>query len=304
MNVLLTGDFKYSEDNIKLLDSLGLKTYFQQQEKDITGNPEKYDAVVCNGLFLYNDIRKFENLKYIQLTSAGLDRVPLDYIKEHNITIKNARGVYSIPMAEWAVLKVLEIYKNSRTFYENQKAHSWIKDRSISELYGKTAAIVGCGSIGLETAKRFNAFGVNITGVDIVKPESEYIDEYINIADLDKALEKSDIVILTLPLTETTYHLFDKERFLHMKSGSILVNISRGQIVCEKDLTAALKNGTVSAAALDVFEEEPLDKASELWDMDNVTVTPHNSFVGGGNNERMFSVIYENLKDWAGKQII
>lgn len=298
MKILLTGAFGYSEKQLECLEKSGLELYFHKQEKDKVEDPGKYDVVVCNELFLYNDIKEFKNLKYIQLTSAGLDRVPLGYIKERGIEIHNARGVYSIPMAEWAALKVLEIYKDSRGFYKNQKKHGWTKNRNILELFGKNVAIIGCGNIGMEVAKRFKAFGTNIIGVDIVKPCSDYIDEYMNINEIDGALEKSDIVILTLPLTDETYHLFDKARFAHIKRGSVIVNISRGAVICEDDLIGALKHSRLSAAALDVFEEEPLSDESELWDMKNAIITPHNSFVGEGNPDRMFKVIYKNLQDW------
>src|SRR5690606_16220867 len=119
MKLLLTGAFKYSEEQLDSLKSLGYEILFIQDERvPLEVDVSDVDAVVCNGLFLYNDIKKFKNLKFIQLTSAGLDRVPLDYIKDQGIKIFNARGVYSVPMAEWVVLKILEIYKKSRKFYE------------------------------------------------------------------------------------------------------------------------------------------------------------------------------------------
>ena len=298
MNLLITGAYKYTQTQINTLKEMFEQVDFLQLESDAVENPEKYDAVICNGLFLHNDIKKFANLKYIQLTSAGLDRVPLDYIKEKEISIYNARGVYSIPMAEYAILKILELYKYSKSFYINQNRHEWVKNRNILELSGKTAAIFGCGSVGIEVAKRLKAFGVGIIGVDIVKGKSEYIDKYELMSNMHEVLMKTDIVILTLPLTEDTFHLFDKSCFEKMKKNAVLINISRGQVINENDLILSLKSGKISAAALDVFEEEPLSVESELWDLENVIITPHNSFVGEGNNERMFDVIYNNLKGW------
>ena len=99
-------------------------------------------------LFLSHPIEKFTNLRYIQLTSAGFDRVPMEYVKVHNIEIRNARGVYSIPMAEFALCGVLQLYKQSRFFMENQKARTWEKHRRLLELSGKTVCIIGCGSVG------------------------------------------------------------------------------------------------------------------------------------------------------------
>lgn len=119
--VLLTGAYPYTREQINQIEALGVQAFFVQDER---GGLEKgllsADAVVCNGLFLYHDIKAFTGLKMIQLTSAGLDRVPLAYIKEKGIALYNARGVYSIPMAEWVVLKILELYKHSAGFYRAQ----------------------------------------------------------------------------------------------------------------------------------------------------------------------------------------
>lgn len=299
MNILLTGAFKYSEDNARKISAMGFGVEFLQYETDKVEHPEKYDAVICNGLFLYNDIEAFSRLKYIQLTSAGYDRVPMEYIKDHGIEIHNARGVYSIPMAEWAVLKALELYKKSRTFYKNQSCGVWEKQRDLAELCGKVVTIVGCGSIGTEAAKRFKAFGVHIIGVDLFEPTGQYYDEFVHVSRLKDSLEKTDVLVLTLPLTDETYHLINAECFETMKSNAVLINISRGKVVDETALTAALKEKRIGGAALDVFEEEPLDKSSPMWNMDNVIITPHNSFVGDGNHERMFDLIIHNLE---GKQ--
>lgn len=297
MKILLTGAYQYTDEQTALIRNLGLEVDFFRQEWEIVKNPEKYEAVICNGLFQHNDIEKFISLKYIQLTSAGLDRVPLEYIKKQNIVLRNARGVYSIPMAEWAVLKVLELYKDSRGFYEKQKEHRWDKNRNISDLYSKTVAIIGCGSVGLEAAKRFKAFNTNVIGVDIADISSEYIDSCVNISNLNEVLSVSDVVVLTLPLMEQTYHLFNKDRFSIMKKNAVFINISRGAVADEQDLIAALKEKKLRGAALDVFENEPLGD-SEFWNMENVIITPHNSFVGEANADRMFGVIYDNLKEW------
>lgn len=298
MKILLTGAYQYTDLQISYFERNGLETDFIQYETDKVKRPEKYDAVICNGLFLHNNIEDFIRLKYIQLTSAGYDRVPMEYIKAHGIEIHNARGVYSIPMAEWAVLKTLELYKQSRVFYKNQSCGVWEKQRELAELCGKTVTIAGCGSIGTEAAKRFRAFGVHITGVDLFEPVGQYYDEFVHVSRLKDTLEKTDVLVLTLPFTDETYHLIDARCFDIMKNNAVLINISRGKVVDETALTAALKENKICGAALDVFEEEPLDKSSPLWEMDNVIITPHNSFVGDGNHERMFEVIINNLKVW------
>lgn len=298
MKILLTGAFQYDEKHITKIENLGLKVDLLKYENKTVENAEKYDAVVCNGLFLHNDIKKFKNLKYIQLTSAGLDRVPMNYIRENNIIINNARGVYSIPMAEWVILKILEIYKDSRGFYERQKNKEWVKNREIFELFGKTAVIIGCGSIGIEIAKRLKVFDVNVLGVDILNFRSEYFSKIYKFSDMKMALSKADIVILTVPLTEQTKNMINNNTISHMKDHSVLINLSRGALIKEDDLVKSIENEKFLGVALDVFNTEPLNEKSILWGMKNVIITPHNSFVGEGNKDRMYKVIIENLKDW------
>ncbi|MBQ0099745.1 MAG: hypothetical protein KBS91_04290, partial [Firmicutes bacterium] len=132
-----------------------------------------FDIVICNGLFLYNDVKDFSSLKIVQLTSVGFDRVPMDYMKEHNIKVFNARGVYSIPMAEYALFGVLSLYKHGKEFYKNQLEKKWEKQRDVLELYGKIVCIVGCGNVGIEVAKRFSAFGCKLVGVDLFPIDSD-----------------------------------------------------------------------------------------------------------------------------------
>lgn len=296
MKTLITGALKISEEQILELEKLGLEImYINDETKKIEIDVKDIEFVICNSLFLNNDIKEFTKLKYIQVTSAGLDRLPLEYIKQKGIKLFNARGVYSIPMAEWTILKILEIYKNSKIFYKNQENKIWEKDRNLLELSGKKVAILGYGSVGQEIAKRLKAFDTTITAVDIKSVEDDNIDNYFNISDIDKILPAEDIIIITLPLTDETRGLIDFDKISIMKKNAILINISRGNIIKEKDLVKALKDRKILGAVLDVFENEPLSKKSELWNLDNIIITPHNSFVSEQNERRMYKVILKNI---------
>ena len=297
MNILITGAWQEAEKSINTIENMRHKVLFLQYEKDkLPCDYEWVEGVICNGLFLHHSIEKFINLKYIQLTSAGYDRVPMEYVEQHNIRIYNARGVYSIPMAEFAIAGVLQLYKHMDRFAENQKDALWNKERNLQELFGKTVCIVGCGNVGTECAKRFKAFGCNVVGVDIVTREDENYSRIELIDNIDEVLVYSDVVVLTLPLTERTFHIMNKDRFEKMKKESVLVNIARGAVVDSTALIEALDNKKLGGAVLDVFEEEPLGNENRLWSMENVIVTPHNSFVGDGNRERLSKVIIDNLK--------
>jgi phosphoglycerate dehydrogenase-like enzyme len=297
MNLLVTGAFNCREADLQVLSDMGNEVLFQQMEsEDLPCSYSWVEGVVCNGLFLHHPIEKFENLKYIQLTSAGFDRVDMEYIEKKGIKIFNARGVYSVPMAEFALWGVLELLKQGSAFTENQKAHKWEKIRGLKELFGKTVCVVGCGNVGSECAKRFKAFGTRVLGVDIVKPKSEFYDEYFPFEEMSEALGEADVLVLTLPLTKKTENLFDSKTFALLKKDALLVNISRGKVLNQQDLITALSDGKISGAVLDVFETEPLEENSPLWDMENVIITPHNSFVGENNLARLKEVILKNLE--------
>lgn len=297
MNLLVTGAFRCTQQQLDAIAQLGHQVVFMQQESDsLPVDPAWVEGTVCNGLFLHHDIAQFENLRFIQLTSAGFDRVPMEEVNRRGIRICNARGVYGIPMAEFAVAGVLQLYKQSRFFAENQKNHGWNKHRGLLELWGKQVTIVGCGNIGQECAKRFAAFDCQVVGVDIFEAELPNISKMYHISKLQEVLPNSDVVVLTLPLTEETRHLFGEAAFAAMKKGAILVNIARGGVVDTKALIQALQ-GHLGGAVLDVFEEEPLSPDSPLWDMEQVLLTPHNSFVGDHNSQRLENVILSNLKE-------
>lgn len=296
MKLLVTGAFRCTNEQLNKLAKNGHDVIFMQNESDpLPCDYEDIEGVICNGLFLSHPIEKFTSLRYVQLTSAGFDRVPMDYIKSRGIEIYNARGVYSIPMAEFAISGVLWLYKQSKFFYHNQQKHVWEKHRGLLELFGKTVCIVGCGSVGTECAKRFQTFGCEVIGVDLFPRVDDNYKKIYPLLDIECCLSQSDVVVLTLPLTNESRHLMNEERFNVMKNGSVLVNIARGAVVKETALCKALDEKLLGAV-LDVFEEEPLAENNILWKKENVIITPHNSFVGDGNSERLYQVILENLE--------
>lgn len=297
MNLLVTGAWRCTKEQLDQLRQKGHTVAFMQNESDpLPVDPAWVEGLVCNGLFLHHSIELFTRLRFIQLTSAGFDRVPMAEVERRGIKICNARGVYGIPMAEFAVAGVLQLYKQSRFFGENQKTHGWNKHRGLLELWGRQVTVVGCGNIGQECAKRFAAFDCRVVGVDIFEAQLPNIEKMYHISRLQEVLPQSDVVVLTLPLTEQTRHLFNAETFGVMKKGAILVNIARGGVVDTQALVGALESH-LGGAVLDVFEQEPLSPESPLWDMENVLVTPHNSFVGDHNSQRLAAVILNNLEN-------
>ena len=297
MNLLITGAWSDAKKHFEEIEALGHSIRFLRQEREaLPCDPDWVEGVICNGLFLHHPIESFPRLRWIQLTSAGFDRVDLSYVQARGIEIRNARGVYSVPMAEFAVSGVLQLYKQARFFYENQKAQCWEKHRGLLELWGKTVTVVGCGSVGTECAKRFQGFGCRVLGVDLYPREDGSYEQIRPLQELDETLPETDILILTVPLSDETRHLIDRRRLGLLPESAIVVNISRGPILDEAALREALESEGISGAVLDVFETEPLPENDPFWTVPNLILTPHNSFVGEGNGERLSKLILENLR--------
>lgn len=304
MNLLITGAFKYTQAQKQNFEGMGYNIIDMPQEMDdLPIDASTIDAIICNGLFLHHDIKQFVNLKLIQLTSAGLDRVPLDYINCHGIKLYNARGVYSIPMAEWTLLRILERYKSLEHFNKSQESKSWNKLRTLKELTGENVAIIGAGNVGAEIAHRLSAFGTKIIGYDIRELNEPGFDEIRLISQFKADVATFDIIILTAPLTDQTRNMIDSATLNAMKDNVMIVNVSRGGLIDDDALVKVLKERPTMSAALDVFNIEPLPRNSELWDLDNVKLSPHNSFISDKNQIRLFDVIHNNLSNYAKQNV-
>ena len=283
MNLLITGAWNDALSHIEHLKDSGHSVCFLQQEADLLPCPPDWvEGVIGNGLFLHHPIESFPNLHYIQLTSAGFDRVPMDYVRSKGIEIHNARGVYSVPMAEFVLASVLERYKKLSVFRLQQNARLWQKHRDLLELAGKRVLIVGCGDVGRECAKRFRAFDTCVIGVNRTVRAIDGFDAVVGLDQLDQELRTADVAVITIALTEETAGIVKAGL---MRPDAMLVNISRGATV---DLSEAK-----CELLLDVFESEPLDQQSDLWEQ--AIITPHNSFVGEANAQRLWNVIRNNL---------
>ena len=296
MNLLITGAWPEAKKYVRELEALGhLVTILQQERDGLPCDPDWVEGVVCNGLFLYHPIERFTNLRFIQLTSAGYDRVDMDYVRTHGIEIHNAGGVYSIPMAEFVIAGVLQLYRQAAFFYENQKIHRWEKHRGLLELYGKTVTIVGCGYAGTECAKRFRAFGCKVIGINRTVRANGAYDTIHPLDELESILPRTDILVLTIALTRETNYLMDRRRLEMLPQNAVVVNISRGKILKQDALFQMLLDGRLAGAVQDVFENEPLGEHDPVWDVPNLIVSPHNSFVGDGNGNRLTEIVLSAL---------
>ena len=254
-------------------------------------------------------IRPAKNLHYLHNYGAGLDRCSFDKdIVNRDLIITNGQGAAGPTMAEHVVGMMLTLSRNLHLYRDQQDQEDWrdIDTPRPIALANKTVLILGLGGIGREVAKRSNAFGMRVIAT---RNSSREGPDYVTKVGLaDETLElaaQADFVVNTLPLTDATRGLINKEFFAAMPKGGYYINVGRGKSTVTDDLMEALKNGTLSGAALDVTDPEPLPRGHPLWDLPNVIITPHMSGSSNQSNRHRWIVARENLRRYVrGEDLI
>ena len=226
--------------------------------------PVPWDQVVAQG-----------RLKWIQSSAAGMDHCLVPAVIGSEIPVTSASGLFADQVAEQALALLLGLLRSLPTFFRAQQQREFIR-RPTADLHGKTVGIVGFGGNGRRIAEVLAPFRTRILATDLFPVDRPPWVEHLWPAErLDTLLAESDAVILCLPLNASTSGLIDREQLARMRKNSLLINVARGPVVVESDLTKALQAGTLGGAGLDVTEVEPLPEESELWNLPNVIITPH-----------------------------
>ncbi len=243
-------------------------------------------------------LKNAEELKWIMVASAGLEKMPLLEIAKRGIVVTNVRGIHKTPMAETILAHILSIKKSLPLINENQRKGEWSKRVFPTELLGSTAIILGPGAIGGEVGRILQAFGVHTIGCNSSGKLPPFMDEIVTFDKLNKVLPKADIVISILPSTEQTKGLITYEHLQSMKKSAIFMNFGRGDLVKEQHLIRALEEEEIAYAVLDVFEKEPLTAGHPFWSMNNVIVSPHVSSHSSQYVIRALQIFSSNLNAW------
>jgi len=236
-------------------------------------------------------------LAWIHSFSAGIDRVATPVVRNRNLIVTNARGVFSRPIAEYVVMMCLSIARKLPQLLELQRERTWqpLRGREMASL---TVGIVGYGSIGAEVAHLLAPFGSPVIATRR-RPELGSGDlanvEILPLEGLDDLLRRADIVVVAAPLTEQTAGLIGAPQLQEMREDAWLINVSRGRLVDELALARALEAGWIGGAVLDVFTEEPLPADSPLHRVPNLIITPHTSWSSDRVVERSLTLFIENL---------
>lgn len=239
-------------------------------------DPSQIEILFTYGKEMTIDIfKQMGNLKWIQLSSTGFDHLPKEYILERGITVTTSKGAHAEPIAEFAFSAMLYYSRKIDHFVELQKEKNWNRLDFPTELAGSTLVILGMGYIGKEIAKKAQAFHMHIIGMNRSGGPTEYFDEAYRISQLEEVLPRADYLILTLPLTQQTYHLIGEKQMALLKPSSVVINIGRGELMDETAAIEVLQAKKIRGMAMDVFHQEPLPKGSPLWDLEGLLLTPH-----------------------------
>ena len=241
-------------------------------------------------------------LQWVQSSAAGLDHCLTPEVIDSPIVVTSASGLFADQVAEQTLALLLGLLRSLPTFFRAQQHREFIR-RPTRDLHQATVGIVGFGGNGRRLAEVLAPFRTHIVATDIYPiARPDYVQELWPADQLDTLLERSEIVILSLPLNAETTGLFDARRLAKMKPGSVLINVARGPVVVESDLVAALESGHLAGAGLDVTEVEPLPQSSPLWDLPNVIITPHVGAQSARRIDDTTRLICDNLRRYFSGQ--
>lgn len=245
-------------------------------------------------------VRSAPGLRFVQATAAGagqqVRRAELTADELERVAISSASGVHAVPLAEWSIFGLLAFTKQLPRLRRDAVERRW-EHYPLDELRGKTLLVVGVGAIGLEVARLASAFGMRIVGVKRQRGEAlPHVDAVHPPEQLRELVGGAHAIVVTLPLTNETRGLIDRETIGRMRDGAIFVNVGRGKVVDEEALIEALRSGKLAGAALDVTAKEPLPPESPLWEMENVIISPHTAALSWHENERIVELFAENLR--------
>jgi phosphoglycerate dehydrogenase-like enzyme len=257
------------------------------------------EVIFTNPVVPNDLVERAPNLRWLQLTSAGVDRLLDSPIVRSHVTVTTASGIHAVTISEYVMGAILAFAKGFPGAQRAQIEAKWAP-YPPQELEGQTVGIVGMGAIGSRVAELARAFGMRVLAirrsVEARADGGGPVDELLPPADLPYLLGQSDYVVIAVPLTPESTKMIGEAQLRAMKPSAVIVNISRGSVIDEQVLIRALKERWIAGAALDVFEREPLPSDSELWALDNVLLTPH---ISGGTPrymERAIELFCENLR--------
>ncbi|MDA9633419.1 D-2-hydroxyacid dehydrogenase [Pseudomonadota bacterium] len=239
-----------------------------------------------------------KRMKFIQSGFAGMDAPILqEVLKEKDILIANASSIYAIPIAHYVFSQILRWNKRIDQHIEFQQSKNWTPLGGDGELTDKTLVILGYGGIGKEVAKLGKAFGMRVTGIRRNPIDDQYADEVLGLDSFEELLPLIDYLVLALPDSSQTRDMINQDVLKKLNNSAMLVNVGRGTAINEQDLSDALNNKEIAAAALDTTKTEPLESSSLLWNATNCFISAHDSAHSLLSIPRAFNLFAENIQN-------
>jgi phosphoglycerate dehydrogenase-like enzyme len=245
--------------------------------------------------------RAGDKLRWVHATGAGIETIiAIPELVAGDIVVTNTRGAHAPFVAEHTMALMLALVRDLPKFAQDKRDHhyhAYGRGLTLDSLYGKRLLIVGMGNIGRAIASRALAFEMKVVGLDVVAPEQHSDDLTILSMDhLDTELEKADVLVVAVPLTDESTNLINADRINALKDGAMVIGISRGKIIDEDALVKRLNEGTLAGAGLDVYAQEPLPEDSVLWDTPRLVMTPHCAPNTPLTRDREFDITHENIR--------
>jgi phosphoglycerate dehydrogenase-like enzyme len=248
----------------------------------------------------------------VQVYSSGVDRcVPNPSLHKGDKLLTNGQRIASPALAEHAIAMMMALVRGLDLYHTNQMRGQWVRDTGLArevfmELEGRTVLIVGLGGIGTQTARRAHGLGMRVIATRGSRREGpDYVD-YVGLAhEVNDLATQADVVINTAPLTDSTRGMFNAEFFDAMKPTAYFISVGRGASTVTDDLVAALQQGKIAGAGLDVTDPEPLPEGHVLWTLPRVLISPHTAGRSDKSRDRLFLLVQENLRRYvAGEPML
>lgn len=297
LNVLIynPGRTRAYVELLKAKASQQLKLLFCETEADVLESIGTADVLFVSTRFPTQYLQQAKNVRWVQVMGAGVEKFAKEaHLKNDTILTRVNRG-FGEKISEYVLAYMLAYSQRMLAVLANQHQKLW-QPMDCSWLYGERLGVAGVGAIGGAIAAKARSFDMQVVGFDLFCSEHPLVEEMYGSHQLIEFASKPKFVSVSMPLTQQSEGLFDMAVFEAMRPDSVFINTSRGGLVNEEDLVAALRQGLIAGAILDVFAEEPLPAASPLWDMPNVIVTPHHS--GPSVPEEIVEFFLENLNAW------
>ena len=265
------------------------------------------DALIGSTAFICDErlLAAGKDLRWLQSVYAGVEACAAQSstLMQRKIVVTNLRAISAPVIAEHVIAFTFALSRGLDAWIPLRMQRVWADDSRqppMTVISGKTMLIVGLGGIGNEVAKRAHALGMRVIATRATpQAKPDHVDYVGASSELEKLIGEADVVVNALPLTTATTGLFDAAMFARMRRSAFFINVGRGQTVVTADLTAALQNKTIAAAALDVVDPEPLPKTDPLWDQPNLVLTPHVSGSSDLGVDSSLRVLRENLRRYA-----